>query len=115
VIAAVTASLELVREADDARAALRRKATSFREGLAGLGLDTCGSVTQIVPLVAGEPARALAWSRALEKEGILAIAVRPPTVPPGTSRLRFSLSAAHADGDLALALDVVASLAARET
>jgi 8-amino-7-oxononanoate synthase len=114
VIAAVTASLELVREADDARAALRRKAMRFREGLAGLGLDTCGSVTQIVPLVAGGPARALAWSQALEREGILAVAVRPPTVPPGTSRLRFSLSAAHADEDLALALDVVASLAIAE-
>jgi 8-amino-7-oxononanoate synthase len=114
VIAAVTASLELVREADDARAALRRKAMRFREGLAALGLDTCGSSTQIVPLVAGAPVQALAWSRALEREGILAIAVRPPTVPPGTSRLRFSLSAAHADEDLALALDVIASLATLE-
>jgi 8-amino-7-oxononanoate synthase len=111
VIAAVTAALELVRGADGRRVALRQNAERFRDRLAGLGLDTCGSTTQIVPAVAGESSRALEWSRALEGRGILAVAVRPPTVPRGTARLRFSLSSAHEDADLALALDAVGSLA----
>jgi 8-amino-7-oxononanoate synthase len=110
VVAAATAALELIRGADEERAALRRKAERLRGRFAELGLETCGSTTQIVPMVVGESDRALAASRALEERGVLAVAVRPPTVPAGTARLRFSLSAAHEDGDLERVLDAVASL-----
>jgi 8-amino-7-oxononanoate synthase len=108
VIAAVDTALDVVQRADDLRMELRAKADRFRAGLADLGLDTCGSSTQIVPLVTGESEAALALSAALEDDGVLAVAVRPPTVPPGTSRLRFSLTALHEDAHLATALAAVA-------
>jgi 8-amino-7-oxononanoate synthase len=110
VIGAVAAALELVRDADEARQALRRKAERFRARLEAFGLDTCGSTTQIVPVLVGEAGAALELSAELERRGVLAVAIRPPTVPAGTARLRFSLSAAHADADLERALDAVGSL-----
>src|SRR5436305_1429564 len=91
-----------------ARGALRRKALRFRMRLAELGLDTGGSSTQIVPVRVGEPERALALSAELEERGVLCVAIRPPTVPPRTSRLRFSLMATHDDADLEQALNAVA-------
>jgi 8-amino-7-oxononanoate synthase len=67
----------------------------------------------IVPLVVGTAERALAFSGALERRGFLVAAIRPPTVPPGTSRLRFAFSAAHAEHDvLRLAAAVAEVLAA---
>ena len=58
----------------------------------------------VVPLIIGDEARALSASSALEKEGFLVTAIRPPTVPKGTARLRVTFSAAHSDDDvLALA------------
>ncbi|MER3410115.1 MAG: 8-amino-7-oxononanoate synthase [Thermoleophilia bacterium] len=111
VIGAVGAALDLVRTADSARRELRRKAARFRAALRQRGLDTGGSTTQIVPLIVGETDAALSLSRSLEEAGILAFAIRPPTVPPGTARLRFSLSAAHSDHDLDLALAAIGSAA----
>jgi 8-amino-7-oxononanoate synthase len=112
VVAVADAALDLVRDADEPRVALRRKSEDFRARLDGLGLDTCGSSTQIVPVRVGEPERALALSAEIEKRGVLCVAIRPPTVPPGTSRLRFSLTATHDDGDLERALDAIAAAAA---
>jgi 8-amino-7-oxononanoate synthase len=111
VIGAAAAALQLVREADEARRALRRKAERFRAGLRELGLDTCGSTTQIVPVLVGEPEAALRLSGELEERGVLAVAIRPPTVAPGTARLRFSLMATHEDRDLEQALEAVAAAA----
>ena len=107
VIAAVHAALDVVYAADDLRAELQERARGFRTRLANLGLDTCGSSTQIVPLVTGASDAAVALSGALEEAGVLAVAIRPPTVPPGTARLRFSLTALHGDRDIADALDAV--------
>ncbi len=112
VIGSAAAALELVREADDARRALRVKADRFRTRLGELGFDICGSTTQIVPVLAGDPQAALRFSAQLEERGVLAVAIRPPTVPAGTSRLRFSLMATHEDGDLERALDAIAALRA---
>lgn len=110
VIGAAMAAVELVREADDLRRQLQLKAEHFRTQLAELGLDTAGSTTHIVPVVIGESDAALAFSCALEEQGVLAIAIRPPTVPVGTARIRFSLMATHDDRDLDVALDAVRSL-----
>jgi 8-amino-7-oxononanoate synthase len=108
VIAAVSASLELVQRADEERAVLRRRADLFRARFAEFGLDTCGSTTHIVPLLVERSETALALSHALEQRGVLAVAIRPPTVPEGTARLRFSITAAHEDADVEQALDAVA-------
>jgi 8-amino-7-oxononanoate synthase len=64
-----------------------------------MGLKAAESA--IVPIIVGDPQKALWAAGALEDEGFLVIAIRPPTVPKGTSRLRFTFSAAHADADIA--------------
>jgi 8-amino-7-oxononanoate synthase len=56
--------------------------------------------SSIVPLVLGAPERALEASRLLEREGYLVTAIRPPTVPEGTARLRITFTAAHEDADV---------------
>jgi 8-amino-7-oxononanoate synthase len=115
VIGAVATALELVRGAHDLRSAVLRKAERFRARLGELGLDTSGSATQIVPVQIGRPEEAVTFSSALEQRGVLGVAIRPPTVPPGTARIRFSLSAAHEDGALEHALDVLASVASERS
>ena len=73
--------------------------------LRGLGLDSGDSSTQIVPAIVGDEGRALALAATLEQRGLLAVAIRPPTVPAGTSRLRIALSAAHRDADIDRLID----------
>jgi 8-amino-7-oxononanoate synthase len=107
VVSSVDVSIELVRVAGDRRAALREKSEHFRTRLAGLGFDTGASTTQIVPAIVGASELALELARALEKRGVLAVAIRPPTVPAGQARLRFSLMASHLDDDLELALEAL--------
>jgi 8-amino-7-oxononanoate synthase len=108
VIGAVDAALEVIRDADDLRATLLENAARFSSRLQALGLDTCGSSTQIVPLVVGESETALALSQALEEAGVLVVAIRPPTVPPRTARLRFSVTALHEGAHLDRALEAIA-------
>ena len=100
VLGAMDAALDLVPTLDAERARLQAMAERLRAAFHGLGIDTGGSSTQIVPAITGAEEDALTLSRRLEERGILGIAIRPPTVPPGTSRLRFALSAAHSDADL---------------
>ncbi len=107
VIGASDAALDLVRQADEERAGLRRRAERFRARLGELGLDVGDSATQIVPILVGEAEPALELSRALEESGVLAVAIRPPSVPPGTARLRFSLTADHSDTDLERVVEAV--------
>jgi 8-amino-7-oxononanoate synthase len=107
VIGAVDAALDVVRTVDELRAELQTKSERFRARLTSLGLDTCGSSTQIVPLVVGESEAAVALSEALEEAGVLAVAIRPPTVPPGTARLRFSLTSLHEDEQIDHALAAI--------
>ncbi len=108
VLGAVDAALDLLPELDAARAHLAAQAERLRTALRRLGIATAGS-TQIVPALVGDPARALALAAALERHGVLAVAIRPPTVPPGTSRLRLALSAAHTEADLDHLIDALAA------
>jgi len=70
------------------------------------------SNSPIQPLVVGDPSRALATSRTLEESGFLVGAIRPPTVPEGTSRLRITMTAAHRREDVDRLLDALGAIAA---
>ena len=100
--AATRASLRLIRSEEGAqrRAHLQSHIARFRAGATQLGLPLSTSETAIQPLVLGEAARAMAVSRALYQRGYWVAAIRPPTVPVGTSRLRITLSAAHAEAEI---------------
>ena len=86
----------------------------FRTGVEEMGFALMPSTSPIQPLVVGDPARALAASRALEERGFLIGAIRPPTVPRGTSRLRVTLTAAHQAADVDGLLDALHAVAACE-
>lgn len=101
VLGAMDAALDLVPGMDAERAHLAALADHVRSRLLAAGYDTAASTSQIVPLVVGEAEKALALSRRLEEHGILAAAIRPPTVPPGSSRLRLALRATHDMADIA--------------
>ena len=94
------ASLDRVRADGWRRDRLARHVARFRAGAAGLPWRLGASRTPIQPVIVGAAAAATALSRALEERGVFVPAIRPPTVPEGTSRLRVSLSAAHTDDDV---------------
>ena len=69
------------------------------------------SASQILPVMAGSNERAISLSRRLRERGMVVVAIRPPTVPEGTARLRFSITLAHEESDLAHAADeIIASI-----
>lgn len=100
VLGAIDAALDLVPGMEAERAHLAALGDRLRAGLDRLGIDHLASSTQIVPAVIGPEDDALALSARLEAAGFLASAIRPPTVPPGTSRLRIALRAGHREGDV---------------
>jgi len=107
------AALSVVREEDWRRRRLRALIRAFREGAASLsGLETMPSSTPIQPLRVGDSDRALFLAERLAQRGLMVPAIRPPTVPRGSARLRITLSAVHDDADLAQLLDALASLPA---
>jgi 8-amino-7-oxononanoate synthase len=96
--AAGRAALDIVREEPWRRIRVARNAREMRRLLCGAGIDTLGAETSpIVPILIGETRRTMQIGAALAARGFLAGAVRPPTVPDGTSRLRVTISAAHTD------------------
>jgi 8-amino-7-oxononanoate synthase len=102
VAAGVLAALEIVQsaEGENRRRRLLAASSRFRSTLADAGFRVGEGDSPIVPLIVGDNVTALRFSAALETEGIAAVAIRPPTVPAGTARIRFSLSAAHTDEEL---------------
>ncbi len=111
VLGAIEAALEIVVREPERRAYLREESEKFRRGLESAGLDTLGSETQIVPVLVGNNGRTLEFAARLRSQGLMAVALRPPTVPPGRARVRFSLSAAHAREDLRRALETIIATA----
>lgn len=97
---AVLTSLELIAAGDERRAHLVRLVEQLRTGVAGLPWTLSPSSTPVQPLIVGENEAVLALSDALRARGILVPAIRPPTVPAGSARLRISLSAAHTADDI---------------
>jgi len=88
----IHAALELARGMNAQRAELYAMSTQFCESIRALGWDTAGSTTQIVPALIGTNAEALRAAEYLQREGFAVRAIRPPTVPEGSARLRFSLT-----------------------
>jgi len=93
--AATCASLDLIEADDQRRDHLSELIAHFRVGAEQLGYQLMPSHSPIQPIMVGGNEEALALSQALEQQGVLVTAIRPPTVPEGQARLRVTLSAAH--------------------
>jgi 8-amino-7-oxononanoate synthase len=106
--AASLAAVSLARRDNWRREKLRALIARFREGAAERGLPLLPSETPIQPLLCGDDARAVAMARDLEARGYWVAAIRPPTVPEGSARLRVTLSAGHGDNDVDGLLDALA-------
>ncbi|GLI08560.1 putative 8-amino-7-oxononanoate synthase [Paenibacillus tyrfis] len=113
VIAGIAEALKLVQTERRRRERLAASSRQFRSSLRKAGFQVGTGDSPIVPVVVGDNATALRFSSALEAEGIAAVAIRPPTVPDGTARIRFSLSAAHTPDDLADAASRIERVALR--
>lgn len=109
VAAAALESLSLVKEEAWRRHHLATLIHRFRQGAEQLGLSLLPSASAIQPLLVGDAARAVALSERLRASGLLIGAIRPPTVPAGTSRLRITLSAAHSEAQIDHLLDQLAA------
>jgi 8-amino-7-oxononanoate synthase len=108
------AALRLLAAEEWRREHLQRLIRRFRQGAHQLGLPLLDSPTPIQPLLLGSEERALSWSQALEQAGILVTAIRPPTVPPGSARLRITLSAAHSPEQVDRLLDALAAVSRQQ-
>jgi len=109
--AGVAASLKLIAGEPWRRRRLAELVARLQAGVAGLPWRLMPSDTPIQPLVVGGNAEALGLAEGLKKRGILIPAIRPPTVPRDTARLRISLSAAHEPGDVDCLLEALRELA----
>jgi len=97
---ALAKSLQLIAQGDALREQLKKLITQLRSGLVDLPWQLMPSDTAIQPLLIGDSKQALALSDGLRNHGIWVAAIRPPTVPQGTARLRITLSAAHTAADV---------------
>jgi 8-amino-7-oxononanoate synthase len=113
VLGAIDAALDIVSGMNAERAHVANLAARFRLGAHAAGLDTGNATTQIVPVILGTPEAALAMSLRLREAGLWASSIRPPTVPPGTARLRLAFTVAHTEADVDRLLDVLAAGDAR--
>ena len=110
VVAAGDAARDVVAREPERRARLAAISAELRELLRALGFEIPAGEGPIIPVIAGSSERALAWSRELLERGVFVPAIRPPTVPAGTARLRVTLMATHSDDDLRHAVDAFAAL-----
>lgn len=94
-VGAALGALDVLRAHPGMGRELLDRAARFRARLQELGLDTGSSRSQIIPVLVGDNERALRLHRRLMEQGILAVAIRPPTVPKGTARLRLSVTLDH--------------------
>jgi len=105
---AANAAIDIARDDDERRARLQQRIAQFRDGAAACGIALLPSPSAIQPVLIGTSDAALSASRYLETAGFYVPAIRAPTVPAGSARLRVTLSAAHTEGDVARLLDALA-------
>ncbi len=110
VCAASTAALHLIECESVHRERLWKNRNKFVAGLRKLDIDTGTSETPIVPLIIGDSEKTAEAAGKLFKYGVYASAIRPPTVPEGTARIRATLMATHSDQDIDMALNQVRRL-----
>jgi 8-amino-7-oxononanoate synthase len=106
--AAACAALDIIEHEPQRRERLAQRSRELRRGVEALGLASVpGGVGPIVPVILRDPEAAMTAARRLEEAGFLVGAIRPPSVPPGTSRLRISVMAVHEAEDVARLLDAL--------
>jgi glycine C-acetyltransferase/8-amino-7-oxononanoate synthase len=108
-VAAAMAALSLLREQPRRVEKLQRNAQLLRGALADKGMPVDREGTHIVPLLVGAAADAMVASEQVLEQGVFAQAIRPPTVPEGTSRLRLSVMASHTKSELRAASETLAA------
>ena len=113
VVASALEALRLLDKEPEWRKALWENVDFFKNGLQERGFNTLDSATPIIPIIVGEARQAVSISESLFQEGLFIQAIRPPTVPEGSSRLRVTITAAHTKEDLAWALEVLETVCKR--
>jgi 8-amino-7-oxononanoate synthase len=104
-VGAIAAALDLIPTLDSARQHLAELGEYLRSHLHQLGFSTQNSSSQIVPLIVGDEGKTLALAQDLRQQGILATAIRPPTVAAGTSRIRLTLCSSHTQAHIDRLID----------
>jgi len=107
VAAATIAALEVIAQEPERRKRLWENQRQLAAGLRAAGFDLGQSETPILPVITGDARRAVEMATRLWEAGVWAPAIRPPTVPEGTSRIRLAVMATHSSDDLEFALDAV--------
>ena len=107
VIGAALGALDVLEASPRLGNILQANAAFFRGLLHEAGLETLNSQSQIIPIVIGDNEKAVAISQRLREQGIIAAAIRPPTVPAGSARLRISITLAHLVDDLERAAELI--------
>lgn len=100
VCGAALASLDIIEASEERRRTLWDRAAYARKNLAALGLDLGRSEGPIIPVIIGDTRRTLEIADRLREAGILGVAIRPPTVPKGTDRIRLTVTAKHTEADI---------------
>ena len=110
-VGAAQAALQILRSEPERRRQLMQRAAQLRAGLQAAGYDTLHSHTHIIPAIAGSNERAVELSEAAWQRGVYVQAIRYPSVPRGTARLRFTPTCLHSAEDIAEVINIMAELA----
>lgn len=104
---ALQTAVAVIQKADQQRATLQRHIARFRRQMAAIPLQLAASQTAIQPIIVGDNQRTLQLAASLRERGLWVTAIRPPTVPAGSARLRITLTAAHDDADIDALLEAL--------
>lgn len=107
-IAAALAAFKVIQENPGLREALHHNARYFRSGLKQAGFNILAEESPVIPVLTGDTEKTVQMARLLFSMGVFAPGIRPPTVPPGTGRVRVTVMATHSGDDLDMALDAFA-------